>query len=183
MKITNAKKKMKTELQWNQLGYVLNKDAKGEYQAVNGWHQNYCMRYTEEEVHVDKVKAKEIIKAKNLQYCENAKKKKEDWKWFDEFRDNMKTYYQWIQEGRIPNKDAKWDSGKHLNYLYKHICDYSFGNDYWYCHYKDTHEPQDNEELEREKEELNEIYYQQNHNTNIKNEGIEVESSDKEDLK
>ena len=43
------------------------------------------------------------------------------------FRENMKTEWQWLQEGRIPNPNARWEYGETLNNTFN-VC--SYGSSY-----------------------------------------------------
>lgn len=152
-------KHMKTELQWNKLGYVLNDNADGECQKINSFSRNYCYRYDESQVHKDEPIAKNIIKNKNKEYRENAKKKKKAEEEFWKMRKCWHTEYQWIfQYGRIPNLNAKWYHGWKLNREYNSI---AWGNDYFYCYIDDTHEPSNEEELKQAMKKLNEEYKKQ----------------------
>lgn len=56
-----------------------------------------------------------------------------------EYREKMKTEYQWLQEGRIPNEHARWELWKSLNKTFN-IC--AYGSQYFYCHEDDTHVPE-----------------------------------------
>lgn len=138
----------KTELQWAKEGFVINECAKGELEWINGYHQARVIRFSEDEVHTDIKKAKEIIRQKNRQYRENRKKKEQKWNEFVEERMKWHTEYQWLQEGRIPNVNARWKNGNDLNYLYSYVCDHSFGSNYYYCYISDTHIPINSRELE-----------------------------------
>lgn len=50
----------------------------------------------------------------------------------------MKTQWQWLQEGRIPNDNARWEVGEELNKIF---CTCAYGSNYCYCHERYTHEP------------------------------------------
>lgn len=134
-----------TELQWAKKGFVLNMDAKGE----EGWNNNYyryrVIRFPESEVHEDIVAAKAIVSAKRKKYQDAAKKRKQKRKENVEYREKMKTRWQWLQEGRIPNDNARWEVGEELN---KTFHTWTYGSNYCYCHERYTHKPKDDEELE-----------------------------------
>lgn len=134
-----------TELQWAKKGHVLNADAKG----VEGWNNNYyryrVIRFPESEVHQDLVAAKAIVSAKNKEYRAKAKGREQKRKEAAEFREKMKTKWQWLQEGRIPKDDARWESGDSLNKTFN-CC--SYGSKYCYCHFRDTYRPKNFRELE-----------------------------------
>ena len=63
-----------------------------------------------------------------------------------EYREKMKTHWQWLQEGRIPDPHARWRVGEELNRIYN-TC--SYGSKYCYCHEKYTHEPKNDEEIQK----------------------------------
>lgn len=58
----------------------------------------------------------------------------------------MKTQWQWLQEGRIPNDNARWEVGEELN---KMFCTCAYGSNYCYCHERYTHEPKNDEEMQK----------------------------------
>ena len=62
------------------------------------------------------------------------------------YRENMKTEWQWLQEGRIPNPNARWEYGETLNNTFN-VC--SYGSKYCYCHIDETHIPKNSEELQK----------------------------------
>lgn len=134
-----------TELQWAKKGFVPNEGAKGE----EGWNNNYyryrVIRFPESEVHEDLVAAKAIVSAKNKEYRSKAKKKEQKRKETAEYREKMKTKWQWLQEGRIPNENARWELGEELNKTF-HTC--SYGSNYCYCHQRYTRKAQNSDELE-----------------------------------
>lgn len=135
-----------TELQWAKKGFVLNMDAKGE----EGWNNNYyryrVMRFSESEVHEDLEAAKAIVSAKRKEYRDTAKKREQKRKRNAEYRELMKTKWQWLQEGRIPNENARWEVGEELNKTYN---TWAYGSNYCYCHKRYTHKPKDNEEMQK----------------------------------
>ena len=59
----------------------------------------------------------------------------------------MKTQWQWLQEGRIPNDNARWEVGEELN---KMFCTCAYGSNYCYCHIDETHIPKDSEEIQKD---------------------------------
>ena len=113
-----------TALQWAKRGFVPNEDAKGE----EGWNNNYyryrVIRFSESEVYEDLVAAKAIVSAKNKEYRAKAKKREQKRKDTAEYREKMKTKWQWLQEGKIPNEDARWKVGEELNKTYN-CCSYA----------------------------------------------------------
>lgn len=136
-----------TALQWAKKGFVLNIDAKGE----EGWNNNYyryrVIRFPESEVHEDIVAAKAIVSAKNKEYRAIAKRREQKRKEAAEYRELMKTEWQWLQAGRIPNHDARWFLGDELNRRHgKEYC--AYGSSYYYCHLDYTHLPLNSKELE-----------------------------------
>lgn len=66
------------------------------------------------------------------------------------YRENMKTEWQWLQDGRIPNNKARWEYGETLNKTFD-VC--AYGSTYYYCHIEETHIPRDGEELQKAIEE------------------------------
>lgn len=62
------------------------------------------------------------------------------------YREKMKTQWQWLQEGRIPNDNARWEVGEELN---KMFCTCAYGSNYCYCHERYTHEPKNDEEMQK----------------------------------
>ncbi|MFK2430370.1 hypothetical protein ACIXUG_02240, partial [Bacteroides fragilis] len=62
------------------------------------------------------------------------------------YREKMKTRWQWLQEGRIPNDNARWKVGEELN---KTFCTCAYGSNYCYCHERYTHEPKNDEEMQK----------------------------------
>ena len=91
-----------TALQWAKEGYVLNPDAVGEERWTNCVHVKKAIYYSEHEVHEDKEAANAIIKAKQKEYNKASKERENKYKKAMAFRENMKTEWQWLQEGRIP---------------------------------------------------------------------------------
>lgn len=63
----------KTMLEWAKLGYVLNDKAVGNRKWTNRYCQRKATYYSFNELHLDLVKAKGIIKNKNHEYYLNAK--------------------------------------------------------------------------------------------------------------
>lgn len=135
-----------TALQWAKRGFVPNEGAKGE----EGWNNNYysyrVIRFSDSEVHEDLLAAKVIVSAKNKEYRAKAKKREQKRKEAAEYREKMKTKWQWLQEGKIPNENARWEVGEELNKTYN-CC--SYGSNYCYCHERYTHEPKDDEEMQK----------------------------------
>lgn len=135
-----------TALQWVKRGFVPNEDAKGE----EGWNNNFyryrVIRFSESEVHEDLVAAKAIVSAKNKEYREEAKKREQKRKGAYKHRQKMKTKWQWLQEGRIPDEDARWEVGRDLNKYSS--SPFPYGSDYCYCHKRHTHKPKDDEEMQ-----------------------------------
>lgn len=136
----------KTLLEWAKLGYVLNDKAVGNRKWTNRYCQRKATYYPFNEVHLDLVKAKEIIKNKNHEYYLNAKAKKEKIKEEIKIRDNYKTKFQWLNVNRIINPNAIPITGEKLNKLHPYCATY--GSSYLYYHIKDTHELISKEELE-----------------------------------
>ena len=134
-----------TTLQWAKHGYVPNTDAKGIERWTNCYHSVKATYYNENEVHVDFESAKSILQAKRREYREEAKKRKQRLVNFEIYRENMKTEWQWLQEGRIPNPNARWKNGESLNNTFK-TC--SFGSHYCYCNIDETRKASSSEELQ-----------------------------------
>ncbi len=61
---------------------------------------------------------KAILSAKRKEYRDVAKKREEKRKQNAEYREKMKTHWQWLQEGRIPDPHARWRVGEELNRTY-----------------------------------------------------------------
>lgn len=134
-----------TALQWAKKGFVPNADAKGEEGWNNSYYRYRVVRFSENEVHEDIVAAKAIVSAKRKEYRDAGKKREQQRKKNAEYRELMKTKWQWLQEGRIPNENARWKIGEELNKTH-HTCTY--GSNYCYCHREHTHEPIDEEEIQ-----------------------------------
>lgn len=98
-----------TALQWAKIGYIPNPKAKGEERWTNCVHVKKAIYYSEHEVHEDKEAANAIIKAKQKEYNKASKERENKYKKAMAFRENMKTEWQWLQEGRIPNPNARWE--------------------------------------------------------------------------
>lgn len=127
-----------SEYQWLRKGFFIKDTAVG----IDGWNNRFCTypltRFTADEVYEDTERAKErLSKIRHENYIA-AREKKKYCDWFEEFREDMKTQYQWFhEENRVPLETAKWYSGESLNKQYN-TC--SFGSDYYYCHRDDTKE-------------------------------------------
>lgn len=141
-----------TALQWAKIGYIPNLKAKGKERWTNCFYGMKAIYYKENEVHEDKDTAKAILKAKRQEYREEAKKRKQQLAEFEVYRENMKTEWQWLQEGRIPNPDARWKNGASLNEVFN-TC--SFGSRYCYCNKDETYEASSSEELQMAIKEYN----------------------------
>ena len=133
-----------TALQWAKIGYIPNTESKGVERWTNSFHSMKAIYYKEDEVHEDSEAAKAILKSKQKEYREESKKRKKKLAKFEVYRENMKTEWQWLQEGRMPNSDARWENGESLNKTFN-TC--SFGSRYCYCHKNETFEAS-NEELQ-----------------------------------
>lgn len=134
-----------TALQWAKIGYIPNPKAKGKERWTNCFYGMKAIYYKENEVHEDPDATKAILKAKRQEYRDIAKKRKQKLAEFEVYRENMKTEWQWLQEGRIPNPDARWKNGESLNEAFN-TC--SFGSRYCYCNKDDTYEASSPEELQ-----------------------------------
>ena len=145
-----------TALQWAKIGYIPNPKAKGEERWTNCFYGMKAIYYKENEVHEDLDTAKAILKAKRQEYRDIAKKRKQKLAEFEVYRENMKTEWQWLQEGRIPNPNARWEYGETLNNTFN-VC--SYGSKYYYCHIDETHMPKDSEELQKVIKEYNKNYH------------------------
>lgn len=132
-------------LEWAKIGYVLNDMAIGNLKQTNKYCSFKTRYYTFDEVHLDEVKAKEIIKNKYQEYRLNAKKKKEKIKEQEKKREEYKTKYQWLNVNRIINFNAKKIIGEELNKRYPYCA--SYGSSYYYYHISNTHEASSEEEL------------------------------------
>lgn len=113
-----------TALQWAKIGYIPNPSAKGKEQWTNCFYGMKAIYYKENEVHEDSDAAKAILKTKRKEYREKAKKRKQQLAEFEVYRENMKTEWQWLLEGRIPNSNARWKSGDSLNETFNNRNDY-----------------------------------------------------------
>lgn len=145
-----------TALQWAKIGYIPNPKAKGEERWTNCFYGMKAIYYKENEVHEDPATAKAILKAKRQEYRDIAKKRKQKLAEFEVYRENMKTEWQWLQEGRIPKPDARWKNGESLNEAFN-TC--SFGSCYCYCNVDDTYEASSPEELQIAIKEYNKNYH------------------------
>ena len=130
--------KVMSEYQWLRKGFFIKDTAVG----IDGWNNRFCTypltRFTADEVYEDTERAKERLSKIRHEYYIAAREKKKYWDWFEEFREDMKTQYQWFhEENRVPLETAKWYNGESLNKRYN-TC--SFGSDYYYCHRDDTKE-------------------------------------------
>ena len=139
-----------TALQWAKKGYIPNADAIGAERWTNCYHTQKATYYKSSEVHKDAEAAREIIKQKRKEYNQALKIREEKREKAIAFRELMKTEWQWLQEGRIPNPNARWECGETLNNTFN-VC--SYGSSYCYCHIDDTHIPIDSEELQNAIEE------------------------------
>lgn len=141
----------KTERQWNLAGYILKPKARGKDFWTNGMCQRSATYYASPQVIKDEDKASSIIreikrkqaKESRLRAKYRKQKEAEDAAWHAEhdhealkFRELTGTEYQWREQGRKPNEDAKWIPGEVLNSKYRL---WLWGKDYWYCHKDDTH--------------------------------------------
>lgn len=135
-----------TALQWAKDGYVLTSEAKGIEKWTNRSHTRKAVYYKENEVREDKDAAKTLLKTKRNEHRESAKEREQRYNNAMAIRDKMKTEFQWLQEGRIPNDKADWKHGKNLNETYN-VC--AYGSNYYYCHIDDTHIPKNRDELQR----------------------------------
>ena len=127
--------KVMSEYQWLRKGFFIKDTAVG----IDGWNNRFCTypltRFTADEVYEDTERAKERLSKIRHEYYIAAREKKKYWDWFEEFREDMKTQYQWFhEENRVPLETAKWYNGESLNKRYNTS---SFGSDY-YCHRDDT---------------------------------------------
>ena len=135
-----------TALQWAKKGFIPNEGAKGTKQWTNSFYSAKAVYFTDSEVHEDKDTAKAILFAKRKEYRDVAKKRKEKRIKNAAYREKMKTQWQWLQEGRIPNDNARWEVGEELN---KMFCTCAYGSNYCYCHIDETHIPKDSEEMQK----------------------------------
>ena len=135
-----------TALQWVKEGHVPNSDAVGEERWTNCFHGQKATYYKDNEVHKDSETAKDMLRAKQKEHKKASDKRDEKRKKNMAYRENMKTEWQWLQEGRIPNPNARWEYGETLNNTFN-VC--SYGSKYCYCHIDETHIPKDSEELQK----------------------------------
>ena len=135
-----------TALQWAKEGYVPNADAIGNERWTNCHHAQKATYYKTSEVQEHADAAREIIKLNRKEYNQASKKREEKRKKAIAFRELMKTEWQWLQEGRIPNPNARWEYGETLNNTFN-VC--SYGSKYCYCHIDETHIPKNSEELQK----------------------------------
>ena len=129
---------VRTESQWLKKGYIVKDTATG----IKGWNNRHCTyrvtRYSKDDVYEDIETAKARIKKIRHKEYEDAKARKASCVEFEAFRADMNTKTQWICFfNRMPKEKAKWHLGRRLNKQYD---TYSFGDEYWYCHYDDTEE-------------------------------------------
>lgn len=135
-----------TALQWAKKGFIPNEGAEGTEQWTNCYYSAKAVYFKDSEVHEDKDTAKAILFAKRKEYRDVAKKRKEKRIKNAAYREKMKTQWQWLQEGRIPNDNARWEVGEELN---KMFCTCAYGSNYCYCHERYTHEPKNDEEMQK----------------------------------
>lgn len=135
-----------TALQWAKKGFIPNEGAEGTEQWTNCYYSAKAVYFKDSEVHEDKDTAKAILLAKRKEYRDVAKKRKEKRIKNAAYREKMKTQWQWLQEGRIPNDNARWEVGEELN---KMFCTCAYGSNYCYCHERYTHEPKNDEEMQK----------------------------------
>ena len=114
-----------TALQWAKKGFIPNEGAKGTKQWTNSFYSAKAVYFKDSEVHEDKDTAKAILFAKRKEYRDVAKKRKEKRIKNAAYREKMKTQWQWLQEGRIPNDNARWEVGEELN---KMFCTCAYGS-------------------------------------------------------
>ena len=107
-----------TALQWAKKGFIPNEGAKGTKQWTNSFYSAKAVYFKDSEVHEDKDTAKAILFAKRKEYRDVAKKRKEKRIKNAAYREKMKTQWQWLQEGRIPNDNARWEVGEELNKMF-----------------------------------------------------------------
>lgn len=96
-----------TALQWAKKGFIPNEGTKGTKQWTNSFYSAKAVYFKDSEVHEDKDTAKAILFAKRKEYRDVAKKRKEKRIKNAAYREKMKTQWQWLQEGRIPNDNAR----------------------------------------------------------------------------
>ncbi len=135
-----------TALQWAKKGFIPNEGAEGTKQWTNCFYSAKAVYFKDSEVHEDKDTAKAILFAKRKEYRDVAKKRKEKRIKNAVYREKMKTQWQWLQEGRIPNDNARWEVGEELNKIF---CTCAYGSNYCYCHERYTHEPKNDEEMQK----------------------------------
>ena len=111
-----------TALQWAKEGYVPNADAVGEERWTNCFHGQKATYYKDNEVHKDSETAKDMLRAKRKEHKKHQIKGTRSEKNMA-YRENMKTEWQWLQEGRIPNPNARWEYGEILNNTFN-VCSY-----------------------------------------------------------
>ena len=90
-----------TALQWAKEGYVPNADAVGEERWTNCFHGQKATYYKDNEVHKDSETAKDMLRAKRKEHKKASDKRDEKRKKNMAYRENMKTEWQWLQEGRM----------------------------------------------------------------------------------
>lgn len=89
-----------TALQWAKEGYVPNADAVGEERWTNCFHGQKATYYKDNEVHKDSETAKDMLRAKRKEHKKASDKRDEKRKKNMAYRENMKTEWQWLQEGK-----------------------------------------------------------------------------------
>lgn len=126
----------KTEIQWNKLGYKVKPNS-----GTLAWSNGYCavMAYYYEEDEVEPMTEDEIREYKQklrLQRKiakEKREKREKEKQEFYEYLDKWKTSVQWLTNGYVPNKNAKWELGEELNHG---SC--AKGSNYYYCYINDV---------------------------------------------
>ncbi len=123
-----------TELQWLQKGYVVKRGHYGQELWTNCCHKHSAYYYSPKDVRKDEAKADAIMKERNKETRIRRERKQKAMEAELQKREVWNTEYQWLQQGREPNADARWKLGEELNHYFL-----QFGSRACYCHISDTH--------------------------------------------
>lgn len=124
----------KTKRQWLLEGRIPVDENAGTREWTNGFHQQTAIYWEEGDTRKatpEEIAAfKEEERAKRRRQAAKRKQKEAYLRKKCEESRHWKTAYQWLQNGMVPDKTAKWVLGENLNERDFHF----FGSEYYYCH-------------------------------------------------
>lgn len=127
----------KTKRQWLLEGRIPVDENAGIKDWTNGFHQQTAVYWEEEdtrEATADEIAAfKAEEREKRRKRDEKRKEEQSYYEWKCEKLSHWQTAYQWLQEGMVPLKNAKWVLGKILD-----AGNCIKGSEYYYCHENDV---------------------------------------------